>query len=92
MKTFLSVVLLLLPTVNAVSQKPARATHPDITARSVKSLQIDGLQFKDLNKNGKLDVYEDWRKSPQFRAKDLVSQMTLEEKAGTMMHGTLRTG
>ncbi len=92
MKTFLSLVLLLLPTVNAVSQKPVRTQQPVITARSVKSLQIDGLQFKDLNKNGQLDVYEDWRNSASVRAKDLVSQMTLEEKAGAMMHGTLRAG
>lgn len=92
MKTFLSLILLLLPTVNAVSQKPARAKQPVVTARSVKSLLIGGLQFKDLNKNGKLDVYEDWRQTPAARAKDLVHQMTLEEKAGAMMHGTLRTG
>ncbi len=92
MKIFLLLGLLLLLTINAVSQKPAATKQPVIVARNVKSLSIDGLSFKDLNKNGKLDVYEDWRKSPQVRAKDLVRQMTLEEKAGTMMHGTLRTG
>jgi beta-glucosidase len=44
-------------------------------------LQKDGLQFKDLNRNGVLDPYEDWRLSPEQRARDLVSRMTLEEKA-----------
>jgi beta-glucosidase len=58
----------------------------------VQTLTIDGLQFNDLNKNGQLDVYEDWRNSATVRAKDLVSQMTVAEKAGVMMHGTLRTG
>src|SRR5712671_1962645 len=53
-------------------------------------LQQDGLQFKDLNRNGVLDPYEDWRLSPDQRARDLVGRMTLEEKAGTMMHGTIR--
>jgi len=53
-------------------------------------LQRDGLQFKDLNRNGVLDPYEDWRLSPEQRARDLVARMTLEEKAGTMMHGTVR--
>src|SRR5213594_3635604 len=53
-------------------------------------LQQNGLQFKDLNRNGVLDPYEDWRLSPDQRARDLVSRMTLEEKAGTMMHGTVR--
>jgi beta-glucosidase len=47
-------------------------------------LNIDGLAFRDLNKNGKLDAYEDSRVSLKDRVDDLVSQMTLEEKAGTM--------
>ena len=34
-------------------------------------IQVDGLAFKDLNKNGKLDIYEDWRKPVVERAKDL---------------------
>ena len=54
-------------------------------------LQKDGLQFRDLNRNGVLDPYEDWRLSPEQRARDLVARMTLEEKAGTMMHGTARS-
>ena len=54
-------------------------------------LQKDGLQFKDLNRNGVLDPYEDWRLSPEQRARDLVARMMLEEKAGTMMHGTARS-
>src|SRR5258706_13101633 len=53
-------------------------------------LQKDGLQFKDLNRNGVVDPYEDWRLPPAQRAHDLVARMTLEEKAGTMMHGTVR--
>ncbi|TFH23139.1 MAG: glycoside hydrolase family 3 protein [Bacteroidia bacterium] len=50
----------------------------------VKTLTIDGFTFRDLNKNGKLDVYEDARESVDDRVGDLLSQMTLEEKAGTM--------
>ena len=44
----------------------------------------DGFSFRDLNKNGKLDIYEDHRAPVEARVRDLVSQMTLEEKAGTM--------
>ena len=55
-------------------------------------IQQDGLRFRDLNKNGVLDPYEDWRLSPEQRARDLVARMTLEEKAGAMMHGTARSG
>lgn len=61
-------------------------SQPILQAREVPLLNVGGLQFKDLNKNGVLDVYEDWRRSPLERADDLVARMTLEEKAGTMMH------
>src|SRR6185503_20028493 len=47
--------------------------------------------FRDLNRNGVLDPYEDWRLAPETRARDLVRRMTLEEKAGAMMHGTVRS-
>ena len=55
-------------------------------------LKVDGREFKDLNRNGKLDAYEDWRLSPAARTENLLGQMTLEEKAGVMVHGTLPTG
>ncbi len=44
----------------------------------------DGLIFRDLNKNGVLDIYEDPRQPVEDRVEDLLSQMTLEEKAGTL--------
>ena len=43
---------------------------------------IDGYTFRDLNKNGKLDVYEDARQPVSARVNDLLSQMTLDEKGG----------
>ena len=45
-----------------------------------------GYLFKDLNKNGELDVYEDWRSSSLERAEDLASQMSLEEMLCLMFH------
>ena len=42
------------------------------------------LTFRDLNKNGKLDIYEDPRQPIEARVDDLLSQMTLAEKAGMM--------
>ena len=47
-------------------------------------INIDGKTYRDLNKNGKLDIYEDPRANVNDRADDLVSQMNIEEKAGTM--------
>lgn len=42
--------------------------------------------FKDLNRNGELDRYEDWRLSPQERAEDLASQLSIDEIAGLMLY------
>lgn len=47
-------------------------------------LEVDGLKFKDLNKNGALDVYEDWREETDTRVADLIAQMTSEEEVGLL--------
>ena len=59
--------------------------QPLIESHSAKVLTVGGFQFKDLNKNGKLDKFEDWRLSSEERAKDLLAQMTVEEKVGMML-------
>jgi beta-glucosidase len=46
----------------------------------------NGSVFRDLNKNGRLDPYEDSRRPLDERVEDLLAQMTLEEKAGLMFH------
>ena len=40
--------------------------------------------YRDLNKNGKMDVYEDKSQPIEKRINDLLGQMTVEEKAGMM--------
>lgn len=52
----------------------------------IKILTVDGLAFKDLNKNGQLDKYEDWRLPVDARAKDLASKMSVEQIAGLMLY------
>ncbi len=52
----------------------------------IKLLTVNGLQFKDLNKNGQLDKYEDWRLPADVRAKDLASKLTIEQIAGLMLY------
>lgn len=42
--------------------------------------------FKDLNQNGIIDPYEDWRLTPEERAKDLAEQMRKHEIAGLMLY------
>ncbi|WP_316832484.1 glycoside hydrolase family 3 protein [Pedobacter aquatilis] len=56
------------------------------SASGVKILTVSGLKFKDLNKNGKLDKYEDWRLSADERAKDLATKMSVEQIAGLMLY------
>ena len=59
--------------------------RPAVEARSVELIYDDGLPFKDLNQNGRLDIYEDWRRPIEARVADLLSQMTIAEKAGMLM-------
>ena len=66
--------------------------RPSIEARAAETLYDDGVAFKDLNKNGKIDIYEDWRRPVAERVADLLSQMTLEEKAGMLMIDQLNAG
>jgi beta-glucosidase len=43
-----------------------------------------GITYRDLNKNGKLDIYEDRRQPVEARVEDLLRQMTPAEKAGML--------
>ena len=80
-------VILGMLLLTIISQGCApKYTQPELSARKVDILTEGKYQFKDLNKNGVLDVYEDWRKPVDERIADLVSQMTLEEKVGLMFH------
>ena len=61
-----------------------------VEARSKSIVKADGLQFRDLNANGTVDPYEDWRLPAPKRAADLLGRMTLEEKAGLMQITSFR--
>ena len=69
------------------AQKPTQA---QLGYRSAKIIKKAGLEFKDLNKNGKLDAYEDWRLPVETRVQDLISKMSIEEKVGFMLISTTR--
>ena len=57
------------------SEKKDKFKGPDI-----EEITIDGYTFRDLNRNGELDIYEDSRKPLEERANNLLSQMTQDEK------------
>lgn len=85
---FLLSLLFLLPSCN----KKENISQPELGLRTVKLLKVDGLQFKDLNKNDKLDKYEDWRLTTDERVADLLSQMSIDEKVGFMLISTINMG
>lgn len=69
----------------------ARRTAGKLVPRA-PSLSVDGMTFRDLNKNGRLDVYEDTRRPIDERVEDLLGQMTLEEKCGLMVQPVINAG
>ena len=52
----------------------------------------EGIAFRDLNGNGAMEPYENPTLPAAERAADLLTRMTLEEKAGLMMISILATG
>ena len=70
--------------VNEVIVPADEATGQVALEAHVKNIiEVDGLKFKDLNGNGTLDVYEDWRQPVDARVDDLLSgNMGLTVKDG----------
>lgn len=62
-------------------------THQQVplSSRVKQIIEVDGLRFRDLDGNGELTPFEDWRRSPAERAADLVSRMSPDEKLGLMI-------
>ena len=57
----------------------------EITRQYSKLVKTEnGVTYRDLNHNGKMDLYEDPRQPIEDRVEDLLKQMTLEEKAGSL--------
>ena len=71
----------------AAATKPV--AQPKVEGRKAPVITVAGLKFRDLNKDGKLDPYEDWRLPVAQRVSDLVARMTVEEKTGLMIHSSL---
>jgi len=91
-KRIFIVSMLCLLAIVGISQKSTvnKKPQPFVGYKTVQILNLEGFQFKDLNKNGKLDKYEDWRLSNDARAKDLLTKMSVEDKVGFMLISTSR--
>ncbi|MBR5111748.1 MAG: glycoside hydrolase family 3 C-terminal domain-containing protein [Clostridia bacterium] len=95
MKRFKKFASAALAAVMVLCMLPALAeeapVQPELAARVKDIIEVDGYQFKDLNDNGELDPYEDWRLTPEERAENLLSMMDAGQKAAQMVHLTLVT-
>ncbi|MDL2220054.1 glycoside hydrolase family 3 C-terminal domain-containing protein [Eubacteriales bacterium OttesenSCG-928-N14] len=54
----------------------------------MRTIEVDGLHFKDYAGNGQLLPYADWRLSDYERAQDLVGRMSIEQMAGLMLYSS----
>ena len=61
---------------------------PTLGLTSAPILTVRGHAFKDLNRNGELDPYENWRRPAYERAVDLAGRLTVEEIAGLMLYSS----
>lgn len=89
LNSFLASSLIMMIVITSCSSGKEKNTQPVLGTRSVSVIEKHGLKFKDLNKNGKLDKYEDWRLTSEERSRDLLSKMSVEEKAGFMLINSL---
>jgi beta-glucosidase len=55
------------------------------------STSSDGTRYRDLNGNGAMDPYEDPRRPVADRVNDLLSRLSLAEKAGLMIQTVVST-
>ncbi len=58
----------------------------------VKIIRKDNCYFKNHSRTGELLPYEDWRLTPEERAKDLAGRLSLGQMAGLMLHKLVVSG
>ena len=71
-----------------------KVTNPDGGATlgvtdTAKIIQVDGYAFRDMDGDGKLNLWEDWRQSSEDRAKALADTLTADEILPLMFHDGL---
>ena len=59
---------------------------PTIGVTTCGVIVQDGLYFKDMDNDGVLSPYEDWRNDPETRAKDMVAHLPLKQQAGLVLN------
>lgn len=80
----------LLAVLAFTKNRVGNSLPPEVNAKSSLVRMQGGVAYRDLNKNGKMDVYEDPKQPVEKRVQDLLKQMTLEEKTGMMFYSPVR--
>ncbi len=80
----LLVLVIIVLSILIANQYIKKNKNLELLGEEAPALIENGQSFRDLNKNNKLDVYEDVNADIDDRLDDIISQMTIEEKAGTM--------
>ena len=78
-------ILIILILISAFAQpKKTTLKQPDLGCRSVKILEINGLKFKDLNRNGILDKYE------EYKNKEIIGRANGSDEAASQADTSAR--
>ncbi len=80
----LLVLVIIVLSILITNQYIKKNKNLKLLGEEAPALIENGQSFRDLNKNNKLDVYENVNADIDDRLDDIISQMTIEEKAGTM--------
>ena len=59
---------------------------PTIGVTTCGVIVKDGLYFKDMDNDGVLSPYEDWRNDDETRARDMVAHLPLHQQAGLVLN------
>jgi beta-glucosidase len=58
----------------------------------VRKTSSEGVEYRDLNGNDRMDPFEDPRLTVEERVEDLLPRLSLEEKVGLMFQTVIETG
>jgi hypothetical protein len=81
---FCGILIAAFVIITSLKKANRNVLNKEVYDHSLVIKTNNAYSFRDLNKNGKQNVYEDQRQPIEARVNDLLKQMTLEEKAGMM--------
>ena len=62
-----AMILSIAFATSSQAQRTSRRSQAPLRTRSAPIIEQSGFRFRDLDRNGKVDPYEDWRLTPAAR-------------------------